>query len=163
MPASAGDAGARLAGDATPRRRDAISTSTLPFGASSLPTLAPPCRQELQDRCGMVEIVTRVCCVARGCLSRETPVGYVYTPKPLPCARSLQSAHVQMSLLLHKCAMVARSFVVPPHITLAWFFFLTDLGSVRFTLEDSSRACPFQRAQEDTRSRILAQHPTDHR
>ncbi len=37
------------------RRRDAISTSTLPFGASSLPTLAPPCRQELQDRCGMSE------------------------------------------------------------------------------------------------------------
>lgn len=83
--------------------------------------------------------------------------------KSLPCARSLQSAHVQLSLLPHKCAMVARSFVVPPHITLAWFFFLTDLGSVRFTLGDSSRACPFQRAQEDTRSRILAQHPSDHR
>lgn len=32
-------------------RRDVISTSTLPFGESSLPTLASCCRQELQDRC----------------------------------------------------------------------------------------------------------------
>lgn len=32
--------------------RDVISTSTLPFGASSLPTLSPDCRQELEDRYG---------------------------------------------------------------------------------------------------------------
>lgn len=30
--------------------RDAIMSSTLPFGAASLPTLVPNCRKELEDR-----------------------------------------------------------------------------------------------------------------
>lgn len=63
VPASAGDAGAAgLGDDATPRRRDAISMSTLPFGASSLPILAPSCRQELRDR-----YWTK--CIAKSCVA----------------------------------------------------------------------------------------------
>ncbi|CAM9509043.1 unnamed protein product, partial [Ectocarpus fasciculatus] len=42
--------GGSSSGRGVERWRDMMSTSTLPFGASSLPTLAPPCRQELQDR-----------------------------------------------------------------------------------------------------------------
>lgn len=30
--------------------RDAIMSSTLPFGSASLPTLVPNCRKELEDR-----------------------------------------------------------------------------------------------------------------
>lgn len=42
-------------GEASPKGstrtwRDVMTTSTLPFGASSLPTLSPDCRQELEDR-----------------------------------------------------------------------------------------------------------------
>ncbi|CAM9671413.1 unnamed protein product, partial [Laminaria digitata] len=36
--------------DSTRAWRDVMTTSTLPFGASSLPTLSPDCRQELEDR-----------------------------------------------------------------------------------------------------------------
>lgn len=74
VPASVRDAGAGRGYDATPRRRrDAISTSTLPFGASSLPTLAPSCRQELQDRCGVGRYRCS-CCVARSCFRRVSPL-----------------------------------------------------------------------------------------
>lgn len=34
--------------------RNVMRTSTLPFGAASLPRLAPPCRKELEDRCIIV-------------------------------------------------------------------------------------------------------------
>lgn len=49
--------GDRGDGDASPKDttrtwRDVMTTSTLPFGASSLPTLSPDCRQELEDRYG---------------------------------------------------------------------------------------------------------------
>lgn len=143
VPASVEDAGAGLGDDAMPRRRDAISTSTLPFGASSLPTLAPSCRQELQDRCGMKEIATMLSCVARGgCLSRESSVGYICTSTLLPGVyRSLQIAYyVRRASCCRRdgCSWFSRALSL--HTSHWHGSVVCRLGSVRLSPRDASRA-----------------------